>query len=308
MKLYNKILGLIAILLVVASCTDEDRLPLVVLDTVEKGAYPRLINQTESLINLFDVAGSSYTYSVEFVDEEGGALVAAYVVDLVYDDNDPSNGDNSSGPTEYIRVTSDQFTQSENGFLSPPAFTITGTQALAAAGVSEDQVSAGDNFNFVGRVELTDGRIFTQTNSSATIIGPAFKGHFNFTMPASCPSDLTGTFAYETTDVWCDGSSVSGTVDINANGGGVYTFSDWAFGAYGPCYGGGTASGNLTFTDVCLDVSFTGFTDSFGDTWTYTSSIDGDAWTIAWVNTYGEAATSTIFYPGGADWPITLVD
>ncbi len=308
MKLYNKILGLIAILLVVASCTDEDRLPLVVLDTVEKGAYPRLINQTESLINLFDVAGSSYTYSVEFVDEEGGALVAAYVVDLVYDDNDPSNGDNSSGPTEYIRVTSDQFTQSENGFLSPPAFTITGTQALAAAGVSEDQVSAGDNFNFVGRVELTDGRIFTQTNSSATIIGPAFKGHFNFTMPASCPSDLTGTFAYETTDVWCDGSSVSGTVDINANGGGVYTFSDWAFGAYGPCYGGGTASGNLTFTDVCLDVAFTGFTDSFGDTWTYTSSIDGDAWTIAWVNTYGEAATSTIFYPGGADWPITLVD
>ncbi len=308
MKLYNRILGLIIILLAVSSCQDDERLPLVVLDTVEKGAYPRLIDQTESLINLFDVAGSSYTYSVEFVDEVGGSLVAAYVVDLVYDDNDPSNGDNSSGPTEFIRVTSDQFTQGENGFLAAAPFTITGTQAFAAAGVSEDQVSAGDNFNFVGRIELTDGRVFSQSNSSATVIGPAFRGHFNFTMPASCPSDLTGTFNYETTNVWCDGSSVSGTVDIVANGGGVYTFSDWAFGAYGPCYNGGTASGNLTFTDVCLDVSYTGFTDSFGDTWTYNGGIDGNEWTIAWDNTYGESGTAVIFFTGGADWPITLVN
>lgn len=304
MKLYNKLIGLFAILLVVSACEDENRLPLVVLDTVEKGAYPRLIDQTESLINLFDVAGSSYTYNVEFVDEEGGALVAAYVVDLVYDDNDASNGDNSSGPTEYVRFTSSDFTMGANGFLQAPTVTISGTQALAAAGVSQDQVSAGDNFNFVGRVELTDGRVFSQANSSATVVGPAFRGHFNFTMPASCPSDLTGTFEYSTTNLWCGNADVTGTVDIVAQGGGVYNFSDWAFGAY-DCYGGGTASG-MAFTDVCLTVSYSAFIDSFGDTWTFTGGISGNEWVIDWVNTYGESATSTVFYTGGADWPITL--
>lgn len=307
MKLYNKIIGLLAVLLVLlfASCTDEDRLPLVVLDTVEKGAYPRLIDQTDGLINLLDVGSSSYTYQVEFVDEEGGALVAAYVVDLVYDDNDASNGDNSSGPTEYLRMTPDQFSANANGYLEAPSVTITGNEALAAAGVTLDQVSAGDNFNFVGRVELTDGRVFSQTNSSATVVGPAFRGHFNFTMGANCPSDLTGSFAYETTDTWCDGSSVSGTVDIVSQGGGIYNFSDWSFGAYGPCYGAVAAQPTLRFSEVCTEVSFVGFTDSYGDTWTFDSNIDGDKWTINWTNTYGESANSVIINASGS-WPFTL--
>ena len=308
MKFYNKLLGLCAIILFVSACQDDERLPLVVLDTVEKGAYPRLIDESDKLINLFDVAGSSYTYNIEFVDEEGGALIAAYVLDLVYDDNDPSNGDNSNGPTEFLRFTSSDFTMGANGFLQAPTVTITGSQAFQAAGVTEATVSAGDNFNFVGRVELTDGRVFSQSNSSATVVGPAFRGHFNFTMPASCPSDLTGTYEYASTNIWCGGADQSGSVTVNARGGGVYDFSDWAFGAYIPCYGGGTAGGSLTFTDVCLEVSFTGFTDSFGDTWTFTSSVDGNAWNIDWVNTYGESASSTVFYPGGADWPITLAD
>lgn len=308
MNLYSKLIGVLAILMVVSSCEDEDRLPLVSLDTVETGAYPRLIDETDKLINLFDVGGSTYTYNVEFVDIEGGALVAAYVLDLTYDDNDPSNGDNSSGPTEFLRFSASDFSMGSNGFLQAPTVSINGNEAFAAAGVSPDQVSAGDNFNFVGRVELTDGRIFNQANSSATVVGPAFRGHFNFTMPASCPSDLTGTFEYTTTNVWCDGSEVSGSVDIVALGGGVYNFSDWAFGAYGPCYGGGTASGNLTFTDVCLEIAYSGFTDSFGDTWTFSGGIDGNEWVIDWVNTYGESATSTVLFTGGADWPFTFAE
>lgn len=301
----NKILiALMAILVFsLSSCEDEDRLPLVVLDTVEKGAYPRLIDETDKLINLFDVAGSSYTYNIEFVDEQGGALLAEYVLDLVYDDNDPSNGDNSTGPVEFLKITPDQLTANANGYLQAPTITIIGTQVLQAAGVKEEDVSAGDNFNFQGRVVLTDGRTFSQANSSATVVGPAFRGHFNFTMPASCPSDLTGTYDYVTTDIWCGGTD-TGQVTIQALGGGVYQFSDWAFGAYNPCYGGGTAGGSLYFTDVCLEVFFSGFTDSFGDTWTFDSSIDGEEWTIKWENTYGEFATSVITFPGGV--PFTL--
>lgn len=296
----------ILVLLGMSSCEDPDRLPLVVLDTVEKGAYPRLIDDTDKLINLFDVAGSSYTYNIEFVDEEGGALVSEYVLDITYDDNNDSNGDNSAGPVEFLSYDASQFTAGANGYLQAPTTTITGPEALAAFGLSEDDVLAGDNFHFEGRIVLTDGRVFSQDNSSATVVGPAFLGHFNFTMPAACPSDLTGTYSATTTDIWCGADPVTTEVEIEALGGGVYQFSDWAFGSYVPCYGGGSAGGDLNFTEVCAVVSFTGFTDSFSDTWTYTSSIDGENWTIQWVNTYDESGTTVVNFPGGV--PFVLAD
>ncbi|WP_235296893.1 hypothetical protein [Portibacter marinus] len=309
MKNINILMTLaILVLLGTSSCEDPERLPLVVLDTVEKGAYPRLIDDTNTLINLFDVDGSAYTYEVEFVDEQGGGLVEEYILDIVYDDNNPSNGDNSAGPVEFLKFDASQFTESENGYLKAPEITITGPEALGAFGLSEDEVLAGDNFHFQGRIILEDGRVFSQNNSSATVTGPAFRGHFNFTMPANCPSDLTGTYSYVTSDIWCPESDgpVSGTVDIVAQGGGVYKFSDWAFGSYVPCYGGGGAGGNLTFAETCAEVEFTGFTDSFGDTWTFESSIDGEEWTIKWENTFGEFATSVITFPGGV--PFVLAE
>jgi hypothetical protein len=304
MKINRIFLALTALTVLTFSCADEDRAPIVDLTSVETGAYPRLISETDKLLNLFDVSGSNYTYQVEFVDIEGGTLVAEYVVDLYYDDNDPSNGDNSTGPIEYVKITADQFTAGANGYLQAPEINVNGAEVIAAAGLSLDDISAGDEFDFVGRVVLTDGRIFTQSNSSTTVYGAAFRGHFNFTMPASCPSDLTGTYEYTTTDVWCNGATTTGTVDIIAKGGGTYYWSDPSFGAYGVCYGGPANDPGLTFQDVCLEVAYTGVIDQYGDTWTYDSSVDGNNWIINWVNTYGEAANTTVVFPNGV--PFTL--
>ncbi|HKK76500.1 MAG TPA: hypothetical protein VJ953_15575 [Saprospiraceae bacterium] len=306
MKINKIFLALTALTVFAFSCATEERGPIVDLTSVETGAYPRLVSETDKLFNLFDISGSNYTYQVEFVDIEEGALMAEYVVDLIFDDNDPSNGDQSTSVSDYITLTPDQLSPGEFNYLRGPEITVNGSEMLAALGLSEDDVSPGDEFDFVGRLVLTDGRIFTETNSSATVTGNVFRGHFNFTMPAGCPSDLAGTFAYTTTNIWCGGADVSGEVDLVSLGGGAYEFSDWAFGAYGPCYGGGTAGGDLNFQDVCSEVTFTGFTDSFGDTWTYDSSIDGEEWTIAWENTYGESATSVITFPGGV--PFTLAE
>ena len=307
MKLNKLTVVLGAALMLMVSCADEDLKPIITFDDATKGAYVRLVDETDKLINLFDIPGSAYTYSVEFIDLENGALVSEYVVDLVYVDNDPDNGDNSTGPIEFRRFSQADFETNDAGLRSLSNITITGPDAIAAAGTTSDLVSPGDQFQFRGRVTTPDGT-WGAANSSATVNGAAFRGHFDFTMPAGCPSDLTGSFDFETSDIWCDGSSATGSVDIEDLGAGVYQFSDWAFGAYGPCYGGGTAGGDLTFTEVCAEVSFTGFTDSFGDTWTYTSSIDetGTRWTITWDNTYGESATSVIINPAG--WPFTLAE
>lgn len=306
-KLHKFSILLGALLFITYGCKDEDLAPIVTFDSVEKGAYPRLIEEGELLINLFDIAGSQYTYTVEFVDIEQGALVSEYNLYMTYNDNNPENGDASVGPIEFRTFSQSDFTDNADGFRELSQ-TITANEAIAAANTTAEDIGPGDEFVFEGEVVLENGATFRSENSSATVVGAGFRGHFDFTMPCACPSDLAGTYEYTTTDVWCDGSTVTGTVDIEAQGGGVYKFSDWAFGAYGPCYGGGTAGGDLTFDDVCEVVTFTGFTDSFGDTWTFSSSLSADntEWTIKWENTYGESATSVVVNPNG--WSFDLGD
>ena len=309
MKLNKISIVLGAAMMLMVSCADDELQPIITFDQATKGAYVRLIEESDKLINLFDVPGSSYTYSVEFVDLEQGDLVSEYVIDLVYEDNNSSNGDNSTGPIEFRRFSQADFETNANGLRGLSNITITGPEAVAAAGTTSDDVLAGDNFVFKGRITTPQGT-WGADNSSSTVNGAAFRGHFDFTLPAGCPSDLTGTFDVETSNIWCDGApaSVSTTVTIEATGGGSYTFSDWSFGAYDPCYGAPAASwGSLAFQDVCAEVSFTGVTDNYGDTWTFVSEIDdtGTRWTINWSNTFNESGSAVIINPNG--WSFTLL-
>jgi len=179
---------------------------------------------------------------------------------------------------------------------------------LQTLGLSEADVSAGDVFRIAGSLVLEDGRVFTAANSTAAVNGSAFQGHFAYNLVAGCPSSLEGSYEVTTTDVWCNGASVSKTVTLSQISAGTYAFDDWSFGAYSQCYGAASVANqpSITFGDVCAVVSFTGFVDSFGDTWTFTSEINGNEWIINWDNTYGEAGNSTLLFPGGGDWPFEL--
>ncbi len=302
----NKIIIFVLTLLVVSSCADENAKPIITFDDAGKGAYVKLIEKGNQLINLFDIDGSVFVYSVEFVDLEKGNLISEYNLDLTLRDNTPDNGVNvQNGPLRLRSFSASEFETTERGFKGLSNITFTASELIAAAGATADQLGPGDVFIVNGSLVMNDGRVFAGGNSSAAVRGSAFAGFFDFALTASCPSNLEGSYAYETTDIWCGGTS-TGSVDIIALGGGSYRISDWSFGSYAVCYGGGVAdSGGLTFKDVCNEVSYTGFVDVFGDTWTWTSSVDGDRWTMTWENTYGEAATSTIINNGG-DWPFTL--
>ncbi|NNE26262.1 MAG: hypothetical protein HKN09_05425 [Saprospiraceae bacterium] len=299
-----------AIVLFFISCADESLGPVATFDIAGKGAYVRLVSENERFVNLFDVQGANYVYSVELVDLEQGALISSYDLKLTYDDNDPSNGNNSKGPIDFKSFSASDFEDLPSGFKGLSNISVKATEMLTALGLTEADVSAGDVFEVDGFLTLDDGRVFGAANSTAAVNGSAFQGHFSFNLVAGCPSDLDGTYNFETTDVWCNGSTVTGTVDIIQTSAGTYVFSDWSFGAYGACYGAGSVadSGSLTFGDVCAVVSFTGFVDVFGDTWTYQpSTVNGDEWLITWDNTYGESGTSTIFNNGGP-WPFTLAN
>ncbi|MDW7691778.1 hypothetical protein R9C00_16465 [Flammeovirgaceae bacterium SG7u.111] len=304
MKLSKKLI-FILVLLSLLGCADENLKPILTFEDSGKGAYIKLMSESDKLINVFDettINASKYTYSVEFKDTDDGKKVTEYRLSLIYE---PAGGGEDITVSTFLSWGPSDFVDSEDGLKSLQDVTITTPEMLSALGISAADLAPGDNFKFEGFITLDDGQVFGYENSSAAVRGAAFQAHFNFTLPAACPSDLEGTFEYEST-TWCGGSA-TGSVDIEALGGGVYVFSDWSFGAYGDCYGGGAAnSTTLTFTDVCTEVSFTGFVDVYGDTWTFVSTIEGDVWTIDWENTYGEAGVAKIMYPGGVDWPITL--
>jgi len=304
--LKNKILLFFLTLVVCTySCKDENLAPIATFDGAVKGAYVRVLDQGNNLFNLLDVPAVNFVYSVEFVDNEQGALVSEYQLLVEYDDNDESNGDKSAGPNVFRSWSAGDFSNSENGFQGISNISISSADILSSFGLSAEDVSPGDNFNFIGSVTLNDGSTYGQSNSSSTVTGPAFRGFFNFTMPAACPSSLEGTFARTSADAWCGGAVEDGTIEIISQGAGVYNFADWSFGAYGPCYGSSADQPGITFTEVCKEVAFTGFVDSFGDTWTFDSDIDGAVWRIKWENTYGESGETFITHPNGA-WPFTL--
>ncbi|GAB5552296.1 MAG: hypothetical protein Sapg2KO_18870 [Saprospiraceae bacterium] len=311
MNKYKFGLVLVAMLFFTFSCTDEDLAPIVTFDSAIKGAYPRLISETGGTINLFEPGNSAYTYTVEFVDLEQGNLVSEYNVTMTYEDNDDSNGDNSTGPISVLTLSQSDFTTNAAGFRESPAITFTAADAFAAAGVSAADVSTGDNFDFTASVTLTDGSIFGASNSSATVRNSGgFRGHFGFTMNAICPSDLGGTYSYVTTNIWCTDNDppaeLTGTVDIEEGSNGEYVFSDWSFGTYRmACYSATTSlASGLEFTEACTEVSFTDTRDADRNDWTFDTSIDGEEWTINWSNTFGESATTVITFPGGV--PFTL--
>ena len=297
-----------AIVLFFIGCADESLGPVATFDIAGKGAYVRLVSENERFVNLFDVPGANYVYSVELVDLEQGNLISSYDLDLTFDDNDPSNGANSKGPIRFKSFSASDFEDLASGFKGLSNISVKATEMLSALGLTEADVSAGDVFEVDGFLTLDDGRVFGASNSTAAVNGSAFQGHFSYNLSAGCPSSLDGTYDFEGTNAWCNGGSSAGTVDIIQTSAGTYVFSDWSLGSYSNCYGATAvaAQTSLTFGDVCAELCFTGFVDSYGDTWTFTSSIVGNDWFISYENTYGEAGDGVVHYTGGADWPVTL--
>lgn len=287
-------------------CKDEALAPIITFDQAGKGAYVRRIAETGSkLVNLLDINASKYGFSVELVDEQKGALISEYNINVTFSDKNPDiAGNKTSGPKLWKSYKAADFKDSKNGYKSVEGIEFTGPALLAFFGLAVSDVGPGDVFELKGSVVLTDGQVFTHDNSSAAVRGSAFAGHFNQDLTANCPSTLAGTYDYVGSAYFCGGGA-TGKIKIVAAGGGSFNFDDWSFGSYPKCYGGLAANwGTLRFKEVCGKVSFTGFTDNYGDTWTFTSTVSGKDWTITYLNTYGEFGTAVIKHPTA--WPFTL--
>ncbi len=190
---------LAAVALIGACSADPELGPIITIDTAEVGAFPRTQNLIASEYDLMDLANSSYVHEIDFRSESGGDNVSNYRVFVTFDDNDPSNGDESSGealvgdfsPSDFSASAADD---SNVGLTLDFPF----AAMAAATGVNPENISPGDRFQFRAELELEDGRVFTSANTESTIFGPAFRAFFDWNVNATCPlpdDAFVGTYA-----------------------------------------------------------------------------------------------------------------
>ncbi len=157
---------------------------------------------------------------------------------------------------------------------------------------SSTDIGLGDILSLSARFTMEDGRILdlidpadgsnnTGTNIQANT--PLYDVRIDY--PVSCPSDLAGTYLVSTTADGCCGvpsiANFEATVTVTDDGGGTYTLSDLAAGAYdglfcaafGICGPTGAAPGQIT--DICGTLSGSAG-DCCGSTVEFSGTINPD--------------------------------
>jgi len=167
-------------------------------------------------------------------------------------------------------------------------YTTGGTSATIAAGewsaelpftILADGIEAGERLTIIINLVGADIPV-NESFSSAP-----------HTIQISCPSDLVGAYTAVGT---ANGASYNVTVNLTQGDSPlVYLIDDMSFGYYpGASYA--TPSGRIR--DICGVLTGLGDTDSYGDPFTITGSVDGTngVITIDWSNTFGDSGSHVL--------------
>lgn len=172
-------------LMLTYSCKDEDLAPIITFDQAGKGAYARLVELRTGEFDLNNLSSTAYDASVDFVDIEDGNTVTNYDIYVSYTDNSGNGLDKAE--QLYKAYTAGDFITSTKGNkgkdLNIPLSDLT---SLLGLELSDTELIAGNFFNI--RTTITsDGVERGFSNSSSAVNGPAFQGHFNFSIKVTCP-------------------------------------------------------------------------------------------------------------------------
>ncbi len=187
---FSFLLILMAGLFIITSCADPDLAPISTIDSIGKGIYPRRVSETAKIWDINNVANSSYTYEVEFVDVEKGAGAQKYDVYVAL----------NAGARKLVKSYSKtDFKVNANGYYGPGPITLKMADMLTLLGVTAAQLKANDLIRFTTELTGSDGVIRKFANSTPAVVGSAFKGHFDFNMLCTCPlvDRFTGAYKVE---------------------------------------------------------------------------------------------------------------
>lgn len=169
-------LGLIALSLV--SCETEI-IDVVDEFTFESGGYMRTVTPYPVVNATFKVSkanlgGTKMEFVAEAVTKDLGAFFASYDMVIKFVDNSAANGNKSTTDKTLKSYTASQFTKDPVTGYPRATIAVTGTEALAATGLTAEDVTKGDYFTISATMVLTDGKKFTAANTGLNITGGAF--------------------------------------------------------------------------------------------------------------------------------------
>ncbi|WP_298793816.1 hypothetical protein [uncultured Allomuricauda sp.] len=195
----------LALAILVGSCSEDDKLTLEVQDIVTRGAIIRTLN-TESGIFQANDLNSAFSITIEEQDDENGGLMQSLEVFLTFVDNTDDGIDNNVSETLYQSIPSSAFTSGSNG-LPVIDLQITLQEALTALGIPSDGFTGGDSFTIRLELVLTDGRSFTNIDATGNVSGGSFfSSPYSYSALLVCPFDQSifdGNYTV-IDDVWAD--------------------------------------------------------------------------------------------------------
>ena len=181
------------------SCSSDDKVSDTVLDGATSGAVLRTI----SLISTELPIGSSdagFAVEVEEQDAQNGALLESVDVFVTFADN---SDDGDSTGANFNEVSLGNIPASAFSTDTPfglPRTTISYPLAdlLSATNLTESQIFGGDTFTVRLSLNLTDGRVFTDSNTANVVTGGFFNSPFRYIATVTCdvdPDYATGDYA-----------------------------------------------------------------------------------------------------------------
>ncbi|MEP2280589.1 hypothetical protein [Maribacter sp.] len=258
MKINNKILGAIIGVssLLITSCDDGDKVIDEVFAETTRGAVLRTI-ESGGVFDRFDTT-TSFGFTFEEQDYEDGDLLEKFDLYISFDDNTEANGDSTVDEILIQTYLPTDFTDGEFG-LPRASYETTLANALSLLGLVEGDFDGGDAIQFRLILTLTDGRTFTNDDSTGTITGSFFNAPYFYNPVIKCipPSPVAGEYTIDLVDSYGDGWN-GASIDVVIDGvASSYTIEDGGAGTATFTVPEGTTEFTLEFVSGAFDSEVT---------------------------------------------------
>lgn len=194
----KKIYAVLSLMLLV-SCSEDDKAIDFVNENIERGAVLRTIAIENSTFDVNTIA-STFLLTLEEQDIEEGGLLESVTVAVRFIDNTPENGLLTTENASLDTVLAEEWNFA--GILPRNTLSYSYEELLNATGLSISDVLGKDQFVLDLSLNLKDGRTFNESNASSIILGfdTFFSSPFTYTITLvnPVPNDLfTGLYTPE---------------------------------------------------------------------------------------------------------------
>lgn len=165
--------AMLAITAVTASCKTEMIDRVAPITDLENGAYMRTIsiNPSNQQVSTATAASAQLTYVIEAVDNQKGALLQSYDLQVRFVDRTPANGTNNVAYRNFRSIPASAFATFAASGLPRHTMVVRIADALQTLGLQPNQVAATDLIEIDATIRLTNGRSFNSRNTGVNITG-----------------------------------------------------------------------------------------------------------------------------------------